>query len=91
MAYRATIIEKEVGNRLALITGTDVIDAVNALSNAEMGQLIADLKAATASGSVRDTLLKQIKQTLRTAVAAEVDGYIAAGAIPVSFLTKTLG
>jgi hypothetical protein len=88
MTLRASLIEKEIDNRINVLTWADFMAAVNALTTAEQNAVVAALSSN--SGSVRQIILKQIKQTVRQTVANDVDAFIASGSVPVSFLRKVL-
>jgi|GEM_PF-5351938 hypothetical protein len=88
MTLRSSLIEKEVDNRINVLTWADVMAAINALFQNEKDLIINALTSDR--GSVRQVIAKQIRQTIRQAVITEVDGYIVAGSVPLTFLDKII-
>jgi hypothetical protein len=88
MAARAKLIESETDNRMALITIDQVVTVINGLNNADKKLIITDI--LNNDGNARTVLSAQLRKLIKAQVAIEVDGYIAAGNIPVSFLDKII-
>lgn len=88
MPIRAKLVDKELDNRIQTVTWADVLAAINALTVNEQNLIVDDIKSN--SGGTRQIIVKQVRQTIKAAVQADVDGFIASGSIPVSFLNKVI-
>jgi len=88
MPARAKMIDKELENRFSAITWDMFLSTVNACTKVEQDAIIADI--INNDGGFRKIIFKNLRQNIKTQVSSDVDGFIASGFIPVSFLNKIL-
>lgn len=88
MAARGKLIESETNNRMATITADQIVTAINSLNNADKKAIVLDI--LNNDGNMRTILSEKLRAMVRQQVAVEVDGYIATGTVPISFLDKNV-